>query len=67
MKVIVQREMPSTSKWTRNPQPPGSMTEKECESSMVGVVLANIYNLRKITEPFGQMAENSRDNTKYKD
>ena len=33
------------------------MTEEECESHVVGMVLANMYNLRKGTKLFGERAD----------
>ena len=33
---------------------PRAMTEEECESHVVGLCLANMYNLRKGTELFGE-------------
>ena len=33
------------------------MTEEECESHVVGLVLAQMYNLRKGTELFGERAD----------
>ena len=37
--------------------PPQTMTEEECESHVVGLVLAQMYNLRKGTELFGKRAD----------
>lgn len=34
-----------------------AMTEEECKSHVVGLVLANMYNLRKGTELFGEKAD----------
>ena len=33
------------------------MTEEECESHMVGLVMTNMYNLKKGTELFGDKAD----------
>ena len=41
----------------RAAHPPCAMTEEECESHVVGVVLAQMYNLRKGTELFGERAD----------
>ena len=41
----------------RGAPPPRAMTEEECESHVVGLCLANMYNLRKGTELFGERAE----------
>ena len=37
--------------------PPPAMTEEECESHVVGIVLAQMYNLRKGIEFFGESAD----------
>lgn len=37
--------------------PSRAMTEEECEFHVVGLVLANMYNLRKGTELFGERAD----------
>ena len=39
--------------------PPIPMTENECECHVVGLTLANMYNLRKGTELFGERADES--------
>ena len=37
--------------------PPESMTEEECESHVVGLVMAHMYNLKKGTKLFGDKAD----------
>ena len=37
--------------------PPRPMTKEECESHVVGLVPANMYNLRKGTELFGERSD----------
>ena len=41
----------------RGAPPPRAMTDEESESHVVGLCLANLYNLRKGTELFGERAE----------
>ena len=41
----------------RGAPPPREMTKEECKSHVVGLCLANMYNLRKGTELFGDRAD----------
>ena len=41
----------------RGAPPPRAITEEESESHVVGLCLANMYNLRKGTELFGERAD----------
>ena len=41
----------------REAPPPDAMTEEECESHVVGLVMSHMYNLKKGTELFGDKAD----------
>ena len=44
-------------KAAREAPPPDAMTKEECESHVVGLIMAHMYNLKKGAELFGDKAD----------